>query len=435
MRPRISSKHLASVFSTVGHVSGPVSLLECFAPAVSPAFSFRNRQTISRVEVSRTYATEAPKKQTVLNARSSSHQASEDISSLESSSSAAKTNWVAQLDHYLPLSLRSKSWVQNLAEFDGVKSAQTLPKLLKNARPFFFQGLLGHIAINEGRGDALLWLVNAILSLQRPDGSRPLEKLQADSPWPGSKSLTSLTNDYVDLKECEVDPDQGPRPATTPVFVGDDLFVQADAGFEFHGALGQIWQCLGHMVLESECLATENSVQRMLYVHQILAMMHTQGVVSPVIYDYQSDNVPLIRRKPPILHLTSSRIMTVLSDSTWKASEGEILRDSSYVAASYKLKGQEMPGSEFVPQVRSLGPEIWLEFVLWSCLHGDHFIEAMSIIRHMVATNKWKASTWEKVQSIATKKRESPIDQAQTSSRLRWLASAFEGYSKGKNLS
>ncbi|KAI4155103.1 MAG: hypothetical protein LQ340_001222 [Diploschistes diacapsis] len=171
----------------------------------------------------------------------------------------------------------------------------------------------------------------------------------------------------------------------------------------------------------------------MAFIHQLIAHIHSEGAISPSIYQFESSDVSAPLRKPPFLHLMSSRIMTALSDAVWKVTEPKLMGDAALVAATYAYKGYEMPGSELNPRVRLLGPEVWLEFILWSCVHGSYFIEAGKLIEHVQrqrGNQEWKTKSWEHIQESLDQKWATVKDPDRVRSWFDRIAGTAEGYSE-----
>jgi hypothetical protein len=89
-------------------------------------------------------------------------------------------------------------------------------------------------------------------------------------------------------------------------------------------------------------------------------------------------------QQPPTLHLLSTQILRALSDATWNAREASATLPSQKMNVSYFL-GREIPLSRFKVPVASIVPEIWLELVLWSSLHGGWIWDGIAILERMLS--------------------------------------------------
>lgn len=349
--------------------------------------------------------------------------------------------WAALLDPYLPLELRSKSWLENLAQFEGVRSIESLPKLLLEAQgaQSLKQDLLSYIGLSQGRWPALLWLIKALLASRRPGlamlGNFSLHQQLYVPPMP----LDDFTRYPPPPNKTTVHEPSGPLSLTldqitsshTKWWKGEAISTNPDL-------LGQIWECVGYLILEAIDRGPEQSAEIMSRVLQIIAYIHHHGAVPNSLYNYKPARYQSVLRRPPTLHLLSSRILTLLSDSIWKAHEKEIIAEAALAGAKYVYKGHELPGAEYTPRLRPLKPEIWLELVLWSCLEGGHVNEAAKIV-HQMAQRKgetsWSVVGWDAVQSASTygQSGNAAVDWHRAKARYDRVAGGIEGYSGGKS--
>ena len=349
--------------------------------------------------------------------------------------------WAALLDPYLPLELRSKSWLENLAQFEGVRSVEALPALLAEAQraQSLKQNLLSYIGLSQGRWLALLWLIKAMLASRRPGlailGNPSLHRPTYVPPMP----LDDFTRYPSPSGEARVHEPCGPLSLTldqitdshTKWWQGKPVSARPDL-------VGQIWECVGHLILEAVDRGPEHSVDIMSHVLLIIAYMHRHGAVPNSLYNYKPAKDPSALRRPPTLHLLSSRILALLSDSMWKAHEKEIIAEAAQVGAKYVYKGHELPGAEFTPRLRPLRPEIWLELVLWACVEEGQINEAARIVHHMAQRKgeaSWSVIGWPAVQKASGygQSEDAAVDWDRARTRYVGVAGACEGYSEGKS--
>ncbi|KAF2843712.1 hypothetical protein M501DRAFT_925473 [Patellaria atrata CBS 101060] len=135
----------------------------------------------------------------------------------------------------------------------------------------------------------------------------------------------------------------------------------------------------------------------MPHVLEILAYLHHMELISDQIYSDNPNRDLLALRQPPALHLLSSQIFTSLSDAAWNAHETAAQKAKSSQVVQYDWIGREIPGSRYKVQVSSLGPEIWLELVLWSCLYGGWISEGAEIIAKLKQSSgekRWSLICW-----------------------------------------
>lgn len=383
--------------------------------------------------------------------------------------------WAELLDPYLPLELRSKDWLQNLAAFEGVRPIKTLPPLLTEARRTFPLGLLGHIAVDQSRWAAWLWLVKEILKQASngigkstqdaiPEflsyGSVPLDELtlnpitaetQAKVPSSQLGSMDDMTEHSPTADNELTDAGINPINAGTQAIVSNKSLASLDAMTDsipvmetaeykaMKDTIGQIWQSIAMIILEAADRETDQTTEMMSSVHQAIALLHHHGWIPQSIYSCESGEVPFDLRKPPLLEILSWRIMTTLSDAVWKARERELITENGSTDESFAYKGRELPGGEYQPRIRPLGTATWLEFVLWSCVESSMVPDASRIIGEIAkrkGKNKWKVVNWDALQESAINKRR---DAAKIKPGfIQWwlnnLRGTSEGYSEGGSL-
>ena len=342
-------------------------------------------------------------------------------------------DWNFRLDPYLPLQLRSRTWLENLAAFEGVRSAESLPPILEEARLDYPQTVLAHLGLVQGKWDAALWLAKALVSC-KPEATinvTQILQLESNRTW---AEIRGFAPTWVESLEIFNEPSERIRPhKTLDALTGEVLVSSRQHQTLWTSAIGQVWQCLGHVVIEASALDVQDRSRMMSFVYQVIAHIHTEGAASPRIYQFDSTEVPSPICKPPYLHLMSSRIMAALSDAMWKITEPKLMGDAAMVAANYAYKGLEMPGSELNPRVQPLGPEVWLELILWSCVHGSHFIEAGNLIQHADSQHgaqKWKTKGWGELKAALNTRWEFEKDKSRLRQWFDRIAGAREAYSQ-----
>jgi len=369
--------------------------------------------------------------------------------------SAASHPQASRLDPYLPLELRSKSWLENLSSFEGVRSVTSLPELLHDLRPHFRFGTLAYIALEQQRWPAFLTLANALVKETPREEPQSDKGLQGGSPWndnkigtselgihergpvglgiPGGWWLEKAKSGLEGAKHGSENEGSEDHSFVSPFLVRQEVPTE---GFNhsqlYQDALGEVWQALGHIVLRAS-EGERNEAESMLsYVHQVLSTMHSEERISSQIYQYGRGSCPQIRRKPPFLQLMSSRIMTAISDSMWKANEESKIDTSALMGKAYaESMGFEL--KDLYPQIRTIQPQVWLDLILWSCVHGNHFSEGASILRDMVARRgdaRWRAVNWDELVAETTPEGENQDTAKAIQQRFDRIAGAHEGYSR-----
>ena len=338
--------------------------------------------------------------------------------------------WIRCLDPYLPLELRSRGWLENLAKYEGIRPIHTLPKLLQEAQPHFRMGLLSYLALQEGRLDAVLWLVRAMLSCKRYSYE---PHYSIDEIWRTVGSLDEFTAKFPSPLEL-------PRRTEKSLLTLDEITdLQTPPGEGLYVSstrivIGQILQCVGHMILESGSPNTGHQHKIKSTALQILAYMHHYDAIPPLIYDYGSAKDYPVFRKPPILFLMRSRILVALSDALWRAQEKKAIAQATPTSLKYDYEGHELPGAEIPPSLYSLGRGIWLELILWACAEGCWHTEAAKILNEM-ATRKsaepWAVASWDAIRNeiLSTLPTGATLDVDSMESAV----STYEGYNAGQS--
>jgi hypothetical protein len=286
--------------------------------------------------------------------------------------------WISLIERALPVHYRRDVSTEQDVEDEGRLPLPWLLTVLSRARAHRNIDLLSELGLTYGRWQAVLWIIKALLNSQ--------------------------TSGNVDSRI----------------------------------ALGQVWQSLGNMILVAEAyentpnspasnsdwnakLGADGLSSSLSYVQQILAHLHHIGLVPTAVYNDTSTHPSLFR--PATLHLLSSRILTSLSDAVWRAHEEQTLAKAA-LTGSNRLFGMEIPGSRYKLKVRSLGPEVWLDFVLWCCVEGGYYKEGASIIQQMEKTQRnWSLISWDAIQT------QNQVDWDRVKSRTGGVVGRIEGYS------
>jgi hypothetical protein len=90
--------------------------------------------------------------------------------------------------------------------------------------------------------------------------------------------------------------------------------------------------------------------------------------------------------------------MTALSDAAWNAHQtSSSSATTSNTASRESFFGPQVPGTRYNSQVEALSPEVWLELVLWSCLHGGWVTDGVAVLEMMqsyTGSNAWSLVCW-----------------------------------------
>ncbi|OCK86228.1 hypothetical protein K432DRAFT_438643 [Lepidopterella palustris CBS 459.81] len=303
-------------------------------------------------------------------------------------------SWIAALEPFLPCSLRNKAPADNRDQRPA--SAVDFSKLLLEAQ-YSTLDVLSHMGLVEGRWSTVMWIIKKLFEEGPAIGAAPaaldsFTNIIWDNP---SVSLDEVTNAAILAHRA--------RPLSK---LEQSLkeFTSAPETLDYRlnlikGALGQVWRSLGSMILVVAEEKSDGSSTIMSHILEIIAYLHHIGMIPEAVYRYTPAQDSSGLQQPPTLHLLSSRILTSLSDATWRAHESSIQDGRQKLNAQYFL-GHEIPGSRYKITVPEIGPEIWIELVLWSCLHGGWILDGTSILEKMMTykgENLWSLICWRDV--------------------------------------
>ncbi|PLB53009.1 hypothetical protein P170DRAFT_434731 [Aspergillus steynii IBT 23096] len=309
--------------------------------------------------------------------------------------------WMVLLEQYLPPSLRRCS--QDADEDTTSATAATTPtqesfartlelnNLLMNARSFGGLDLLAHLGFRFNNWPAVYHLTNQLLDAADAlnEVAVPVRHL-SDYSWGRGTglSLDQLTDQSAD---------SAPRPeslsGSPPVsgLTSLDAFTERPFAHDHSKRImAEVWQGLGSIVLDAADASPNESKLAMSCVFRILARLHHSGAVADRLYKYVPPTAHQTVFRPPGMHLLSTHIMNVLSDAAWLMHEAE-------VAAQAAAAGEDSPYLPFKMGIRELGPEIWLEFILWCCVEHGHVKEGVWLVNQMkrrAGDLAWKFESW-----------------------------------------
>jgi hypothetical protein len=258
--------------------------------------------------------------------------------------------------------------------------------------------IISHLGLAEGRWQAAVWLAKKLVeggkqSVEPPARLDPSENFV----WPGNepRSLQDLTNNPLRIEQA--------RPRRKLDRTLDDLTAAPDTINLRHivvrRALGQLWRSLGSMILAAPELNKPEQAMVMSHVLEIIAYLHHVGFMPDSVYTFRPPNSKYALQQPPTLHMLSTKILTALSDASWKAHEASMKKAKAGAKPSYFL-GREIPTSRYKVEVTEIAPELWLELVLWSCLYGGWIADGTAILKNLASRqgdNTWGLISWREI--------------------------------------
>ena len=307
----------------------------------------------------------------------------------------------ARLDALLPPHLRSNENAFDSSASAFTPNAREMARLAHDADKHF-NSFLSWVAIDQGRWRAAVWIVKLLVEhfhTKSPLSDRLGHTIQK---W----NLEGSLNDVVKSPLYLV-PKPGEQAAAPHIQASSapSLHELTDDKPESltrsevlrHDILGLVWRDIGRLILA--CASDHNIAGGEVKpdVLEMIALLHHYELMPESIYTYVPAESPDAIQQPPTLHLLSSRIFTALSDATWRAREMSALEEAKRKGGG--AVGLETRGSSYRVRVSGIKPEIWLELILWSCLHGGWISDGTILLRgvHRSKSQKqwqWKPISW-----------------------------------------
>lgn len=308
--------------------------------------------------------------------------------------------WVALIECYLPLKLRHG--IRGLREEQSnpkpLQPITSLPLVLSRVRQKSNIDLLSFLGVYQGRWEAVMWLINAMMeySAGRVGVDEQSKQLLSLLPLGGKKRLDKITKMPITAQSSNEVRQASKLSLDYLTDKKGDYSVEATMLLG-HQSLGQIWQSLGTMILQAADRSPDDPsyIIIMTQVFRILGHLHHISAFPDTIYNYAPATDPTVLQRPPTLHLLSRRIMSTLSDVEFSLHwEEEILK--------YQELGYELSKTSVPPKVREFGPELWMDLVLWACVEGGWVIEGAWIVQEIdrrqgSRTKRWSAISWPEI--------------------------------------
>lgn len=306
---------------------------------------------------------------------------------------------LVRLESCLPPHLRSDSASHAMREEVFVPDALRTAKLAFDADEQF-NGLIPWLAVDQGRWKAAVWIVKLLIEHFHAESPRSTRLTHTIQEWNRHGSLDELTDNPLYLvphqsKEAQL-PHINPSSAASLHELTDDKPDAFGASETLrHTALGLVWRGIGRLIIA--CTTDHNIADGGVRpeILEMIALLHHYELMPSSIYTYVPAGSADAIQQPPTLHLLSSRIFTALSDATWKAREMTAVEEAKKKGGD--PMGLEAKGSSYRVRVSGIKPEIWLELILWSCLHGGWILEGSLLLGslHRSKTQpQWKPISW-----------------------------------------
>ncbi|KAF1365469.1 hypothetical protein EJ07DRAFT_161516 [Lizonia empirigonia] len=303
--------------------------------------------------------------------------------------------WLSAIEAYLPIELRRVH--SDAPDVSATVTSLDLSIFINKAQDAAHD-ILSHFGLVEGRWQVAVWIAKKLVeggkrSVEPPAQLNPFENVV----WPitETQSLNDLTNNPFRIERA-----QSRRKLESSL---EELTAAPDTINLRHmivrRALGQLWRSLGNMILAAPEQAKAGQDTVMLHVLEIIAYLHHVGFMPDSVYTFRPHNNKYALQQPPTLHMLSSKILAALSDASWKAQEAATKAAKDGAKVSYFL-GHEIPGSRYRVEITEIAPELWLELVLWSCLHGGWTADGTAILENLASKqgdNTWGLISWREI--------------------------------------
>jgi hypothetical protein len=340
--------------------------------------------------------------------------------------------WFNALEPLLPSHLRSQSFSGKASSLTAKETAMALAHIITKARTENYGAIdvLMELGIKRGRWSAVMFVVESLIA----DAATQIPT-QGPDQLPSNLNWPSLDDDLL-KQSMEVGRTTYKLNGTSDQwdeFRFDPRYTDS-MSITKNQAILQLWMSLGSIILESADLLPERSAKVMGYVYQVIAKLHNSNFIPDQVYSYRHTSYDSTVRRPPIMHLLSSRILTTLSDAVWRAHQDEVIEKAVRAGTTYRDLGHDPPGGRFRLKVRELGPEVWLEFVLWCCVDGGFATAGAWIVERMRtrhADNPWFAVQWTSPDGDNASY-EGHIDWSRVKLRHGGTVGQIEGYSREK---
>ncbi|KAF1978668.1 hypothetical protein BU23DRAFT_587050 [Bimuria novae-zelandiae CBS 107.79] len=323
-------------------------------------------------------------------------------------------HWLLAIDPYLPPHLRrsqsNETAASETSSFPWATDVSVTPTDIAYflvAAQYYSHNVLSHLALKEERWDTVVWIAKKLVE----DGKRSQKNPTKIEPFANAilpeqqrLSLAELTENPLWLRTGRSLFAQSNHSASNL----DDITSIPETIDVRHRlvkrALGQLWRTLGSMILLAAEEERGGDPEIMDRVLEILAYLHHMDLIPDSVYAHKPEPDNYALQQPPTLETLSSKILTALSDAQWRAHEKSVKVATERLNASYFL-GHEIPGSRYRVHVTELTPAVWMELILWSCLHGGWSVEGSAILQEIASHQSerpWVLTSWKELLQAST---------------------------------
>ncbi|KIW65374.1 hypothetical protein PV04_07639 [Phialophora macrospora] len=296
---------------------------------------------------------------------------------------------IAQLERYLPRGLSELDFLESRTVITGEPLFDDVVATLKRGRRKSGVNVLTFMVLHQRRHKAVVHLVEVLLKQIALAANEPFkDELPSNIDWPDG-SFRKGVGAPIELERTL---HLSRRPLGSSLGLSDYALKEDDSST----AMELVWSFLADVVLASSKQSPDERKQVMNTVHQILALIHKLGLVPANIYAHCPPRETTHVQRPPVLHLLNSKILSTLSDAVWHAYQDEVSARSEKGQRSPWNFFPEPPGSPLRSKGRELGPEVWIEFILWCCVEAGFASTGVRILKALRADVEipWRAVPW-----------------------------------------
>ncbi|KAL2854373.1 hypothetical protein BJY01DRAFT_205494 [Aspergillus pseudoustus] len=326
--------------------------------------------------------------------------------------------WTSLLDQYLPPSFQNgfedttshstPKHPSGLTQQSFIQAVE-LAHFLFHARTNLDLDLLAHLGFKSNNWTAVGTLLGKLL-----DTAEALEEVSA-------LPQRSFINYLASSSRLSLDKLTGQRlssfsrlsaknnnaPPASEFTSLDALTRMPFAQYHHRRLMAEVLKSLGAIVLTAADSSPNESKLAMSYVYRILARLHHSGAIPEGVYRYIDPDKYQNTYRPPGMQLLSVQILDILSNEAWMMHQAE-------VTAKAAAAGQDSPFLSLKPNLKELGHEIWIEFILWCCVEGGHIEEGIWLLEQMNTRRgemSWKFQDWKHLLQNPGSLRKIKIDQ------------------------
>jgi hypothetical protein len=296
-------------------------------------------------------------------------------------------------------------------------SPQDISRIIHISSKTYGLDLLTHLAIDKKRPSAAVWLATLVAAHDSRSSPPPLRN---NNLWNAQGSLSAATEHEAIVLKPPLHETLDALPPSLDK-VTDELHPNNEPlpSILHHETLGQVWQSLALMIIRDAARADKDPANPNIKpeILEIIAMLHHSGAMPSSIYSYQPPEDSISLCQPPTLHLLSNQIITSLTDAVWRAHERNVVEEANAEqnARAKKSRRPEIPSSVYNVHVTGLGHEVWLELVLWVCLHGRFYEQGATILSALAkrkGKDAWSVLSWRELAN--------PVIQSGQEKSINW---------------